>query len=81
MDSIINAILNLIGSISTMIFASFKDITEEEIEKNIEYLNQEKWFQVYSSRGKLCNQDWFLILDFIFNTMKRGDVYEQEKIR
>ena len=40
-----DAVLDLIRSISTMIFFSFKDITEEDIEKNIEYLKHNMWFQ------------------------------------
>lgn len=41
------AIVSLIGDLATIILCLFKDITEEEIEKNIKYLKQEKWFQVY----------------------------------
>lgn len=47
-----DAVLDLIRSISTMIFFSFKDITEEDIEKNIEYLKQNKWFQDFPNDEK-----------------------------
>ena len=39
--------MELIGSIGTLIFSSKKDITEEEIEKNINFLNKYDWFQSY----------------------------------
>ncbi|MFJ7970905.1 hypothetical protein [Psychrobacillus sp. NPDC096389] len=41
------AIVGLIGNLATIILCLFKDITEEEIDKNIKYLKQEKWFQAY----------------------------------
>lgn len=41
------AIVDLIGDLATIILCLYKDITEEEIEKNIKYLKQEKWFQAY----------------------------------
>lgn len=42
-----DSILGLIQSIITIIFSSFKDINEEDIEKNINFLKQENWFQIY----------------------------------
>jgi len=43
----VESILSLIRSISTIIFFSFKDITNEEIEKNISFLKKKKWFQKF----------------------------------
>ncbi|WP_042221658.1 hypothetical protein [Oceanobacillus manasiensis] len=40
-----DAVLDLIRSVSTIIFFSLKDITEEDVEKNLEYLKHNKWFQ------------------------------------
>ncbi|WP_075617208.1 hypothetical protein [Paenisporosarcina indica] len=53
-------LLELIGSIGTLIFSSMKDVTEEEINKNIEFLKQYKWFQAYIDdvqRNKLINEN------------------------
>ena len=47
-----DSILSLIHSISTIISFSFKDITEEDIEKNMLYLKQEKWFQEFLNDKK-----------------------------
>lgn len=38
-------LLELIGSLGTLLFSFTKDITEEEIEQNIEFLKKYKWFQ------------------------------------
>ncbi|MDW0118573.1 hypothetical protein QTL97_16730 [Sporosarcina thermotolerans] len=40
-------LLELIGSIGTLIFSSMKDVTEEEINKNIGFLEQYEWFQAF----------------------------------
>ena len=41
-------LLELLGSISTIIFSFIKAATEEEIEKNIKFLKEEyQWFQNY----------------------------------
>ncbi|GAQ17582.1 hypothetical protein OPHB3_1507 [Oceanobacillus picturae] len=47
-----DSVLSLLGNIATMIFFSFKDITEEDIKKNIEYLKQYKWFQEFLNNEK-----------------------------
>lgn len=52
--------MELIGSIGTLIFSSKKDITEEEIEKNIKFLNKYDWFQSYldnEEHRKLINEN------------------------
>ena len=41
------ALLELIGSIGTLFISSMKDVTDEEIEKNIKFLNKYEWFQSY----------------------------------
>ncbi len=41
------SLFELIGSIGTILFASTKDVTEEEIEKNIKFLTEYPWFQEY----------------------------------
>ena len=43
----LGAILELIGSIGTVFISSMKDVTEEEIEKNIKFLRRYEWFQSY----------------------------------
>ena len=53
-------LIELIGSIGTLIFSSMKDVTEEEINKNIEFLKQYKWFQAYIDNvqyKKLINEN------------------------
>lgn len=53
-------LIELIGSIGTLIFSSMKDVTEEEINKNIEFLKQYKWFQAYIDNvqyNKLINEN------------------------
>lgn len=39
------SIIELISNISVVIFSFLKEVTEDEIEKNIAYLKQEEWFQ------------------------------------
>ncbi len=41
------SIIELIGNISIMILSFIKEITEEEIDKNLSFLVQENWFQTY----------------------------------
>ena len=40
-------LLELLGSISTIIFSFIKAATEEEIEENIKFLKEYHWFQNY----------------------------------
>ena len=40
-------LLELLGSISTIIFSFIKAATEEEIEENIKFLKEYQWFQNY----------------------------------
>lgn len=42
---ILGTLIDLIGSIGTLIFSSMKDITDEEINKNIEFLKRYDWFK------------------------------------
>ena len=45
---VLGTLLELLGSISTIIFSFIKAATEEEIEKNIKFLTEEyQWFQKY----------------------------------
>ena len=56
----LGALLELIGSIGTFIISSVKDVTEEEIEKNIKFLNKYEWFQSYlenEEHRKLINEN------------------------
>ena len=46
-EDLLGILLELIGSIGTLIFSSMKDVTEEEIKKNIEFLKRYEWFQKY----------------------------------
>lgn len=41
------SLFELFGSIATLLFSSLKDITEEEIDKNIKILHKYQWFQEY----------------------------------
>ncbi len=45
----------LLGSIGTLLFSFTKDVTEEEIEKNIKLLKEYKWFQNYLNDVKFEN--------------------------
>lgn len=40
-------LLELLGSISTILFSFTKEVTEERIEKNIKFLEEYQWFQNY----------------------------------
>ena len=40
-------LFELLGSIGTLFFSFTKDVTEEEIEKNIKFLKEYQWFQNY----------------------------------
>ncbi|MCG7345489.1 hypothetical protein MHZ92_15230 [Sporosarcina sp. ACRSL] len=40
-------LLELLGSLGTILFSFTKDVTEEEIEKNIKSLKEYEWFQNY----------------------------------
>ena len=40
-------LLELLGSIGTLFLSFTKDVTEEEIEKNIKSLKEYQWFQSY----------------------------------
>ena len=40
-------LFDLLGSLVTLFFTFTKDVTEEEIEKNIKFLQEYKWFQEY----------------------------------
>jgi hypothetical protein len=42
---ILGTLIDLIGSIGTLIFSFMKDITDEEINKNIEFLKRYDWFK------------------------------------
>ncbi|MCZ2258143.1 hypothetical protein [Sporosarcina sp. G11-34] len=53
-------LLELIGSMGTLIFSSMKDVTEGEINKNIEFLKKYEWFQAYIDnvqRNKLIKEN------------------------
>ncbi|MGN7410050.1 hypothetical protein [Sporosarcina sp. SAFN-010] len=56
------SIIELISNISTIIFSFLKEITEEEIEKNIAYIKREEWFQAYLKDDKYN--------ELIFNNIK-----------
>jgi Na+-translocating ferredoxin:NAD+ oxidoreductase RnfG subunit len=43
----VGSLLELFGSISTIIFSFIKEATEEEIDENIKFLTEYKWFQDY----------------------------------
>lgn len=48
----LGALLELFGSIGTILFTLTKDVTEEEIEKNINFLKEYQWFQKYLDNGQ-----------------------------
>ncbi|WOV85791.1 hypothetical protein PGH26_07620 [Sporosarcina jeotgali] len=56
------SIIELIGNISIMILSFLKEITEEEIDKNLSFLMKENWFQTYLEDDKYN--------DLIFNNSK-----------
>lgn len=49
------ALFDILGSLGTMFFSFTKDVTEEEIEKNIKFLQEYKWFQDYHNDHKFEN--------------------------
>jgi len=48
----LGALFELLGSFGTFSFTLTKDVTEEEIEKNINFLKIYQWFQDYLNNGK-----------------------------
>ena len=48
-------LFELLGSIGTLFFSFTKDVTEEEIEKNIKFLKEYQWFQIYLNDVKYGN--------------------------
>ena len=77
--------MELIGSIGTLIFSSMKDITDEEIEKNIKFLNKYEWFQSYLDNEeyrKLINENddvRFIIGKINIEKMKRTSYRNKSK--
>lgn len=49
------ALFELLGSIGTLFFSFTKDVTEEEIEKNIKLLKEYHWFQNHLNDVKFGN--------------------------
>lgn len=57
---ILGTLIDLIGSIGTLIFSSMKDITDEEINKNIEFFKRYDWFKEFLENNeykKLINEN------------------------
>jgi len=83
----LDSVLSLLGNIATMIFFSFKDITEEEIENNIKYLEQEKWFQAYLNNDKynklIANNTTIrkVIGSININKMSKPNYHKRQQIR
>ena len=79
------ALLELIGSIGTLFFSSMKDVTDEEIEKNIKFLNKYDWFQSYLDNEeyrKLINENEdvrFIIGKINIEKMKRNSYRNKYK--
>ncbi|MDI2589772.1 hypothetical protein OR571_22365 [Psychrobacillus sp. NEAU-3TGS] len=48
-------LFELLGSLGTLLFSFTKDVTEEEIEKNIKSLQEYQWFQNYLKDIKFEN--------------------------
>jgi hypothetical protein len=56
----IGALFELLSSIGTLLFPFIKEVTEEEIDKNIEFLKQYQWFLKHLDDDKfkgLINKD------------------------
>jgi hypothetical protein len=51
----LGSLFELLGSIGTLLFSFTKDVTEEEIEKNIKFLKHYPWFQNYLDDEKFKN--------------------------
>ena len=79
------ALLELIGSIGTLFISSMKDVTDEEIEKNIKFLNKYEWFQSYldnEEHRKLINENEdvrFIIGKINIEKMKRNSYRNKSK--
>ncbi|WP_085994284.1 hypothetical protein [Oceanobacillus senegalensis] len=70
-------LLDLLGSIGTLVISSMKDVTEEEIEKNIEFLKKYQWFQDY-----LDNEEYKHLIhenNNVRNTIGKLDTYKMVK--
>ena len=78
------ALFELLGSIGTLFFSFTKDVTEEEIEKNIKFLKEYQWFQNYLNDVKFRNliEDHkdvrYIIGKFNIEKMKNRDGYHKK---
>ena len=81
----LGALLELIGSIGTLFTSFMKDVTDEEIEKNIKFLNKYEWFQSYfdnEEHKKLISEDddvRFIIGKINIKKMKRNSYRNKTK--
>jgi hypothetical protein len=51
----LGALFDLLGSLGTLFLSFTKDVTEEEIAKNIKFLQEYEWFQEYLNDIKFEN--------------------------
>ena len=83
----LGALLELLGSISTFLFTLTKDVTEEEIEKNINFLKEYQWFQKYLDNDKFENLIMndkdvrFAIGKLNSEKMKKNAYYKKHQIK
>jgi hypothetical protein len=82
------ALFELLGSIGTLLLPFIKEVTEEEVDKNIQFLKQYQWFTKHlndDNYKELVNKDVdvrYVIGKFNRNKMKKISYHNkyQEKI-
>jgi hypothetical protein len=83
----LGALFELLGSIGTFLFSLTKDVTEEEIEKNINFLKEYQWFQKYLDNDKFENLIMndkdvrFVIGKLNSEKMKKNAYYKKHQIK
>ena len=79
------AIFELLGSIGTLLLPFIKEVTEEEVDKNIQFLKQYQWFIKHLNDDKykeLVNKDEdvrYVIGKFNRNKMKKISYHNKYK--
>lgn len=82
--------MNFLGSFGTLFLSFTKDVTEEEIAKNIKFLQEYEWFQEYLNDNKFENlirehkDVRYVIGKFNIEKMRRNTEYRiqhQKKIQ
>lgn len=84
---VLGALFELLGSIGTFLFTLTKEVTVDEIEKNINFLKEYQWFQKYLENDKFENLIMndkdvrFAIGKLNSEKMKKNAYYKKHQIK